>query len=319
MRQRSTLTIVAILIFAVSPPAIAQSGVGVPEPPGIHLPATWTAHWCPQLRPQGEWIGHPDAIRAGWDWRLHCPSRGWQGWFAELFPCTEAAICLGWEADLFGTRATHNGNLRREHGRVVCNYSLRDFHIAEVYWDKSHPAYQLMYALNEFPCRASSTPAERDPILPGLKVLRLAGSAWVSDTVRTAGRQIVEFESGVRMTVGDEDQKWRRVTGEVPTPMPAPPTPTPPPPTPTPTPVPTPVPSCCPTGQVCSAPCPPQPTPCSSCPPVITLPPECAPIAALRETADVIARSPFTSQRRRQRNADCIRAIERVFAAPAVP
>lgn len=302
MRQRHALTVAFALSLLCSPLAVAQSGVGVPNPPGITLPSNWTAGWCPQLKPRtpGDWIGHPDALRAGFDWRLQCPENGWRGWFAEWFPCTEAAICLGWNADLWGTKATHNGNFRREDGGIKCNYSLRDFHIAEVYWDKGHPAYQLMYATGEYPCKQTTGVIEREPIAPGTRVQRLAGTQWVEDVVKAAGRQVVEFESGVRMTVGDEDRKWRRTTEDAP----------PIPPTVVTTPTPTdPVSVVCVAGQECHSPHP----PCPSCPPAIVLPPECAPIAAVRESADVIARNTFTAQRRRQRVADCIKAIERMM------
>lgn len=308
------LFLMAGLAFAARP------GVGVPDPPG-GLPWNWTAQWCPQLRPQGqgEWAGHADAVRAGFDWKTQCPQRGWQGWFAEYFPCTEAAICLGWEADLFGTRATHTGNLRREHGRIICNYSLRDFHIAEVYWDRSHPAYQLMYALDEFPCKAGSTPADQLPIPVGQRVLRLSGDQWVADTVKVAGRQIVEFASGVRMTVGDEDRKWRRVTGETP---PPPPTPvcgdgridpgetcaTCPADQPSGACAPPPPPTCCPAGEACSAPCPPLPP----------WPAECLPEAGMDEHFRVIKERMLGVRQSRRDAADaCYRALKRTYGAPA--
>lgn len=137
---------------------------------------------------------------------------------------------------------------------------------------------------------------------------RGVGSTTLQVTLKTEpGVAVGEYTSSIRVSGGTmikiDREVWITVgAGEPGLPLPVP--------TPAPTPIPSPTPVICPAGEECRPPC----LMATPCPPAFVLPDACRPIAALRESADVIARNAFTAQRRRQRVADCIRAIERTFA-----
>lgn len=167
---------------------------------------------------------------------------------------------------------------------------------------------------------ANGRPSDWSAIAPGSRMLEVLAYLAELRTLNcvTSITQAMKIFDG--KAVDPEPQKTAAMyalwTGSPP-PAAAPPVVPTPSPAPNPTPSPTPAPIACPAGQQCRSPCPvvattpcPSRPACAACPPAFALPAACQPIAALRKSADVIARNAFTSQQRRQRVANCIKALE---------
>lgn len=257
------LCAVAIVLWCARE-AYAQGrapGVGVPIPASI--PAEWRSSWCPQLRikpdnlltwakpevfaamaaascPPGTPPG-PDGAApvCPWDWQARC-REGWQGWWAEHFPKTRAALIAGWETNAWGTRNSHDGA-----------WTLREIEYAQVFIDKCNAFYRLWWEHSDS-SDAFGSPAHPYTFTPE----GTAAHARIVEQIKADGAWPAFGETGLWPGGPAPCNGWpywiRNEVGDAPAPTPTPsisPSPTPDPtatPSPTPVATPTPEPPCVP-------------------------------------------------------------------------